>query len=210
MQLTRARILHIIKERRESTVDALSEELELTPATVRHHLDILRGKGLVTAPMVRKRTSPGRPQYAYSLTPAANEYFPKKYDVLANLLLAELSSLLSQEEIEQMLQAIGKHMAQEADISSTVDFETRLTQVVEYLNTQGYLARWESDRPRHYLVHIANCPFERVSTEHPEICKIDASLLEHLIRVPVQRVEWEAAPGHQCTYTVAPDNEQPF
>jgi len=204
MQITRERILNIIKERRQSTVDELSAELGLTPVTVRHHLDILRGQGLVTAPVVRRRKSPGRPQHAYSLTQAASDYFPKKYDNLADLLLTELEEHLPQAEIERMLQNIGERLAAEAGMPDSVDFETRLTLGVEYLNSQGYLARWESNGSGQYFLHISNCPYERVSDRHPEVCKIDATLLTHLLSASVRHVERAAGTDHQCTHIVAP------
>ena len=47
MQATRQRILEILKERGAATVEQLATELELTPVTIRHHLDILRRAGLV-------------------------------------------------------------------------------------------------------------------------------------------------------------------
>ena len=50
MQSTRERILNILKERGQATVDDLSQELGLTAVTVRHHLDILRGEGLIASP----------------------------------------------------------------------------------------------------------------------------------------------------------------
>jgi len=202
MQVTRERILNIMKERTESTVDELSEELGLTPVTVRHHIDILRGQGLITAPVIRRRKSPGRPQYAYTLTQEASEYFPKKYDELVNLLLNELITRLPQEEIEQMLQSIGEHLAEDADIPETANLETRLTLGVEYLNTQGYLARWEPNGPEHYFLHISNCPFERVSEKHPEVCKVDATMLARLLDAPIRHMDLTAGTDRQCMYII--------
>lgn len=203
MQVTRERILNIMKERTESTVEELSTELGLTPVTVRHHIDILRGQGLVTAPVVRRRKSPGRPQYAYSLTHEADEYFPKKYDQLVDLLLSELATRLPQEEIEQMLQTIGERLAKDADVAESADLETRLTLGVEYLNTQGYLARWEPKDPGQYFLHIANCPFEKISARHPAVCRIDATMLASLLDAPIRRVGFTAGTEQQCTYIVA-------
>ncbi len=58
MQATRQRILEILKERHTATVEELAKELELTPVTIRHHLDILRSEGLVQAPQVKRRDTP--------------------------------------------------------------------------------------------------------------------------------------------------------
>ena len=61
MQATRQRILEILKERNTATVEELAYDLGLTPVTIRHHLDILRSEGLVQAPQVKRRDTPGRP-----------------------------------------------------------------------------------------------------------------------------------------------------
>ena len=87
MQSTRQRILKILKEERQATVEQLSDALELTPVTIRHHLEVLKGEGLVEAPQVLRRPGPGRPQYTYGLTEAAVDYFPKNYHGLADLML---------------------------------------------------------------------------------------------------------------------------
>ncbi|NTU63973.1 MAG: ArsR family transcriptional regulator, partial [Chloroflexi bacterium] len=63
MQATRQRILEILKERGAATVEELGSDLDLTPVTIRHHLDILRNEGLIQAPKVKRRDAPGRPQH---------------------------------------------------------------------------------------------------------------------------------------------------
>ncbi|RLC67959.1 MAG: ArsR family transcriptional regulator, partial [Chloroflexi bacterium] len=103
MQATRERILNILKERGQATVDDLSQELGLTTVTVRHHLDILQEEGLVAPPVARSRQSPGRPQYVYTLTREAGAFFPKRYAHLANQLLSEMRARFSPPEVEQMM-----------------------------------------------------------------------------------------------------------
>ena len=95
MQATRQSILNILKERGQTTVEQLSDELKLTPVTIRHHLDILRSEGLVEAPKVQRRQSPGRPQHIYTLTEHAANYFPKNYVAFADLTLQELRERVS-------------------------------------------------------------------------------------------------------------------
>lgn len=205
MQVTRERILRIIKERQQATVDELSQELGLTPVTVRHHLEILRDEGLVAPPLLRRRNSPGRPKYAYTLTEKANILFPKRYDHLASLILGEVRSLLlSPEEVEQMMERIGERIAGQAVPSDEDDFEARLVAVVEFLNERGYLARWEPRDDGGYLLHLANCPYERVAGQDREICIIDLAMLTRLLGVSPRRVSWAAEGDSQCAYAICP------
>ena len=90
MQATRQRILEILKDRNTATVEELAHDLGLTPVTIRHHLDILRSEGLVQAPQVKRRDTPGRPQHVYGLTEAADAYFPKNYAGFTDMMLHEM------------------------------------------------------------------------------------------------------------------------
>jgi len=78
------------QKRGQATIDELGEALDLTPVTIRHHLDILRGEGLVEVPEVRRRMTPGRPQYVYILTETASDFFPKHYSRFADLMIEEI------------------------------------------------------------------------------------------------------------------------
>ena len=207
MQTTREHILHILKERDQATVDELSREIGLTPVTVRHHLDVLRGEGLVAAPVVRRRKAPGRPQHVYTLTENASSHFPKKYDHLASLLLQEIRLSLSSAETHQILHRIGERMARQVTLPNTEDFEARMVTVVAFLNTQGYLARWEEQVEGGYLLHLANCPYEQVVATNDEVCALDVALLTCLLGAPLERIRWSAHDERQCTYAVRPTSE---
>jgi len=204
MQDTRGRILDILKGRQQATVDELSRELGLTPVTVRHHLDILRGEGYVAAPIVHRRKTPGRPQYAYTLTEKASAFFPKRYGQLVSLLLDEMQTCLSPAEVEQMMQHIGERIASQAGMGGEEDFEARLVAAVEFLDQLGYMAEWERRDDGDYLLHVANCPYEQVARQHNEVCKMDLRILTCLLGASPQRVTWAAQGDNQCTYAVRP------
>ena len=203
MQDTRERILDILKERHQATVDDLSRELGLTAVTVRHHLDILRGDGYIAAPIVRRRKTPGRPQYAYTLTEKASEVFPKRYNQLASLILDEIHACLPPAEIDQMMKHIGERIASQASLPEN-EFETRLAAAVEFLDGLGYMARWEQTDTGDYLLQIANCPYEQVACQHGEICQIDMSLLTNLLGTAPLRVDCAAGGDDHCTYYIHP------
>jgi predicted ArsR family transcriptional regulator len=202
MQTTRERILSILKERHQATVDELSQELALTAVTVRHHLEILRGEGLVAAPSVHRRKSPGRPQYVYKLTPKASTFFPKRYDHLAILMLDELHARFSPAEVDQLMKRIGERVADQAALPDVGDFETRLVTVVEFLDGLGYMARWERREGGDCLLHIANCPYEEVASQDHGVCAMDRTLLTRLLGASPQRISCVAQGDPQCTYAI--------
>lgn len=202
MQSTRERILNILKERGQATVETLSRELGLTAATIRHHLDNLRGEGLIAPPTLSRHKTPGRPQYIYILTEKASAFFPKRYEHLAALILDEVRSRLPATEVEQMMQRIGERIAAQADLSGISDFEARLLAVVEFLNGLGYMAHYERCNDANYLLHIINCPYERAAHRDREICAIDMAMLTQLLGTTPRRTSWTAQGDLQCVYAV--------
>jgi predicted ArsR family transcriptional regulator len=202
MQPTREHILTILKEKHEATVDELSEELSLTPVTVRHHLDILRGDGLVDIPRARRRKAPGRPQYLYALTTQGAALFPRRYDQLANHVLIELSSrLASAEEVQEVMESIAERIASQAQLPSG-DFEARLLAVVAFLEELGYMARLDRGDGPDCRIRIVNCPYESVARSHDVVCAMDLALLTRLLGTAPERVACAAREGRECVYLV--------
>ena len=108
MQETRRLILDILRRRAHATVDEIVDELQrrrgsITAVTVRHHLMRLQEDGLITSPELKRRSSPGRPQYIYALTEKAKELFPNNYQRLASSLLVELQKQLPKDRINLIL-----------------------------------------------------------------------------------------------------------
>jgi predicted ArsR family transcriptional regulator len=210
MQRTRQRIIEYLREHGPATVDELSQALDsLTAVTVRHHLDVLRGEGLVSPPQVRHRTTPGRPKYLYGLTDKAESLFPGNLPTLASTMLDELKHTLNPEQISAIFEGVAERMA--AGLPPGPDgeaFEQRLDRVVDHLVQHGYEARWERSR-QGYLLHTANCPYSGVIDEHTELCMLDIRYISHLLgRVP-QRVAHMAEGDAMCSYLVTADRVKP-
>jgi len=204
VQATRERILNILKEQGEATVKELSETLDLTTVTIRHHLDTLRRESLVAPPSVRHRKAPGRPQHVYSLTDEASEFFPKRYERLIDLMLVEMNALLSREQVQHMMECIGKRMVEHVSVPDEVGFEERVAIAVDFMEERGYMAHWEKTEDGEYLVHVANCPYEAVARRHSEVCQIDLTLLTELLGGTLGEICRVSGPARHCTYRVEP------
>lgn len=200
MQATRQRILEILKEHGDATIEELGEALDLTAVTVRHHLDILRGKGLVEVPQVRRRTTPGRPQYVYILTEAASDLFPKNYGSFASLMITEVRDRYGPAELDSILQEMARRMEKDGD-APLGTIEERLGYVVGFLNDRGYIAKWEKNANGYYL-HTANCPYRDISLDHSEVCMMDMTLISDFLGTVPERISWTAAGENNCTYHI--------
>jgi predicted ArsR family transcriptional regulator len=203
MQTTRQRILEILKEKNQATVEELSAELDLTSVTIRHHLDVLRGEGLVGAPEVLRRSGPGRPQHVYELTPAAAVHFPKNYHNLADFMLDEIRQHVSPTELEDIIRGVAERMAAEAPSRGTGKSRSEiLNDAVTYLNEHGYVAHWERTPAGEYVMHTCNCPYERVAQVHQEVCKMDASLVGELLGADPERTSHMAKGDTSCSFVI--------
>ncbi len=206
MQQTRRHILEILKDRKEATIDEIVEALskrigKITAVTVRHHLEILRGDGLVAAPTVRRRSAPGRPQYVYSLTPQAADYFPNNYQGLASGLLSQIKDQLPPAQVNKILDGLASSMAGDAMIPDA-PLDVRLDHVVTYLNGNGYAASWHQTESGEHILSVSNCPYEQVSCSNPELCKMDEHLIRNLIGSPAQRIQWQMDDQESCAFLI--------
>lgn len=210
MQQTRQHILEILKEKEQATVDeivrALADRIgEITAVTVRHHLEVLRGDGLVAAPEVRRRTTPGRPQHIYTLTETALEMFPNNYRGLAGELLQQLKSQLPSREVNVILEGVADQIASGVQIGPA-PLDARLDQVVNYLSEQGYNAYWEK-QDNGFVLHTHNCPYHQLANDHQELCEMDFRMIAGLLGGTVPRRLGRMTDGNpSCSYFIPAQN----
>jgi predicted ArsR family transcriptional regulator len=203
-QDTRQAILEYLKLNGSATVDELAEQVHLNSVTVRHHLDVLRRDELIGEPVVRHRNTPGRPQYAYSLTAKASAHFPKNYCDLAAKLLEEIKASTPPSGVNVIFEGVANRLA--AEVPKPVEGEPRaehLDRAVTFLNDHGYDARWEQSGDS-CLLHTCNCPYEALATENPELCAMDLALAQNLLGGNVERVSRVLDGASSCSYRLVP------
>ncbi len=204
MQSTRQEILEILKEEKQATVEDLAERLELTPMTIRHHLNVLQAQNLVEASKVRRSKKVGRPRLVYTLTEAADELFPQNYGELARYLVSEVKETVGEEGVEALFRRVAERMVEEAPPAvEGQTFEERLAEVVGFMEEQGFLSRWEKTDAGYVLTNI-NCPYRYVSREHDEVCIIDTEILTKLLKVLPQRISSMRSGEPSCSFLLVP------
>ncbi|MCI0709007.1 MAG: ArsR family transcriptional regulator [Chloroflexi bacterium] len=207
IQETRRHILEILKDHSELTVDEIVDilhervEKKVTAATVRHHLDVLKENGMVETPEVRRRDTPGRPQYVFVLTEKAGDYFPSNYAGLAEGLLSQIKAHLPGQQFNVILEGTAREMAAKANIPEDLPFETRLDLVIEHLTEQGYQARWQPAEDG-FLLETSNCPYEKVVQSHDDLCMVDMYLISTLLGIVPRRLGRRAEGDASCSYFI--------
>jgi len=201
MQATRKAILDILKEQGQATVDELAEQLDLTPMTVRHHLNVLKAQNSVMATRLRHSRSVGRPRQVYTLTQTGNELFPANYHQLAERLLDEIKATMSPKEVREIFRRIGEKLAAEAPDVTGLPLSERVSRVSQFLTDRGYISRWE-EIDDGFALHQFNCPYRHVAQEHGEVCELDRVLISRLLGVQTERIHGAASRGEHCTYFI--------
>jgi predicted ArsR family transcriptional regulator len=189
LQNTRATILNLIQSRQSETVASLSEALDLAPATVRRHLDILQRDGLVTFTEVRHGT--GRPEHQFRLTESGHETLPKDYDSLLSDLVGELSGLSAadvngksgQNLLDNALERIARRAAAPYRSANGRD-PLRALKIL--LEEQDYAPEIEATESGARIT-LNNCPFRAVAKENPAICAYDVGLITGVLDGVVTR-----------------------
>lgn len=180
MKTTRARIMEVLHTRRVATASELSRILHLTTADIRHHLSILTYQGVVEVAGHRPTRGRGRPNQLFELTRDATQH---NLDNLAGSLLKEASNSLPTPEYQVYLHRIASRLIQESLTWDSIP-SRRMIQAVGMLNAMNYQARWEAHAGAPHVI-LGHCPYASILAQHPELCQLDAFLLQEMLGSPV-------------------------
>jgi predicted ArsR family transcriptional regulator len=183
MTTSRQRILTHLKKTRSASAREIARALKLSAPNVRHHLAVLCSDGRVEMTSIHNREGRGRPEKVYSLSEAA---LGDNLSALAEAVLTMAGSSLSMEAVASLIldesQFVGLSM------------NRRLALIVEKLNGMHYQARWEAG-PSGPRVLFGRCPYARVIEGHPEICTMDAALLQNSLDRDVLQLKKNEMPA---------------
>jgi predicted ArsR family transcriptional regulator len=176
-ETTRQRVLAYLKRQRGPlTAAQLARGLEMEPANIRHHLGILTADGRVQIVQDQRARGRGRPRQLYALTPALR----------GENLAAALGAILDEApRREELLRSAGSRLA--GPPQTGLPLPRRLAALVENLDRMHYEAHWEAGAEGPRLL-FANCPYAAILEKHPELCRLDAAMLESAMGMPVQQV----------------------
>ncbi len=205
IQDTRWDILRQLRERGQASAQELSQALGMSPVSIHYHLNVLQRDGFVATRPVRRNI--GRPHFVYSLHDSARELFPQSYHRLADRLLGELKSSLSEREISDLFVRIASDIAAEhASALEGKPLDQKLKALVEILGEEGFLARVEKVSGGLRLTQYG-CPYYYVVERHPEVCELDLNLISATLLSPVERQGCVLAGDEVCTFLVRTESQ---
>ncbi len=204
MQRTRCQILEILKKRGGTTLDELSNGVGLSPVTIRAHLAVLERDALVKSEEVRGKV--GRPHYVYSLTPKADEWFPRTNHIVANRILDALIDLDGQQVLDKVAARMAERWAEQwANRVQGVDLETRVAELAAVRSEEGAIAEWKATEDG-YLLRQHHCACWQIARYHPMVCEAEIGYMRRLLRASVQRGEFRVNGGNACSYIIRAEN----
>lgn len=195
MKTSRQRVLEYIQAHYPVTAADLSQALHMTEANARHHLAVLQERGLVQAAGQRPPRVKGRPARRYM---PSEQILGHNLDQLAAALLEWIKSRVGASELDEALRSLAGQIIQAGGAAQPPGEENltrRLYRTVHHLNGLHYQARWEAWRGAPRLI-LGHCPYAAIIDRHPELCRMDAHLLEALAQAQVEQTE-KLVPGTQ-------------
>jgi DeoR family transcriptional regulator, suf operon transcriptional repressor len=202
-QSTRDIILRTIRQQHRATVNELAEAADVSPVTVRHHLNALQADSLLETESVRRKV--GRPYHVYSLSEKGLELFPKRYASLSMRLLEELKHQFPAEVVQNIFHGVVEGIIDEhRPAFEALGFEGRLRYLVELLAEEGFLARWEKRDGRYHLTEYS-CPYRMLGDEHVEVCSLDRDLIVAVLNTEVTQHSCMLSGDTCCEFSFVPN-----
>ncbi len=198
---TRQRVLQSIMEQGPSTANELAERLDLTPAAIRRHLGhLVEGGELVGHDRrVYGARGRGRPAKEFELTEAGRESFHQAYDDLAIAALAQLTSIMGDDALNQLAETrISQVEKRYREIRADEPNGNPVDALAAALSEDGYVA---STRPALAGEQLCqhHCPISQVAQHFPQLCEAETKLFSQLLGVHVQRLATIAHGDGVCT-----------
>lgn len=199
---TRRKILYTLKKSDGLTADQLAGLLGITSMAVRKHLAALENDELIDATVVRRAI--GRPANVYRVTPMAEDFFPKHYDVVATELLTDLLQIDGEPKVNLLLERRADRTREflRERLSHARNLRERVAALADGMDELGYYAVWEQRDETTYVIKQYNCAINRVATCFPAACNYEADMFRQLLDADVERATHVLAGDHVCGYVI--------
>jgi predicted ArsR family transcriptional regulator len=207
---TRGAIVQLLLESGPITAGEIGDQLGISAAGVRRHLDALldAGEAQSSAAAAWQHNGRGRPARRYRLTPAGRAKMEHTYDDLAVQAIRQLREIggddavraFARRRVDDILSGVTEGSD---DVESTVD------RVAGALTKAGYAATaTQVAGPLHGIELCQHhCPVSHVAEEFPELCDAEREAFAEVLGTHVQRLATIVNGDCACT-THVPLNQE--
>lgn len=174
-----------LRRRGAASAGQIGQALDLSAATVRHHLSLLLDDGRVVGAGERSNGRRGRPQKAFRLS---ERVLGENQGMLSDMLLDEWLAGSSRAKQAAKVQILAEGLADrmgrtDPDLSSM----KRVAELTRRLNELHYESGWEAGAQGPRLL-FGHCPYAAIIDKHPELCLMDAGMLALQMDADVEQV----------------------
>ena len=198
----RGALLTQLKRAQSLTARELATRLEVSLNAVRHHLKELEAEGLIT--YRREHRGVGAPVFAYGLSRAGEDLFPRRYAAALSAMLSAVVERDGREAAVVMLESYFGALAgrMRAELQGVPQPE-RLGALARLLSEEGYMAEARvASEAEHAALVEHNCPIPAVAERFPEICAVEARYLADVLGAEVERTGHILSGCPACEYKV--------
>lgn len=194
----------MILENGPSTAVSLAEELELTPAAVRRHLDHLVEEGTVEARQQRVygARGRGRPAKVFALTESGRDALDHQYDTLAVDALHFLAEHGGDEAVLAFARRRADFIAEDFAVIAEERPDLTPAEVLAEVLTQGGYAAAVRSLPMGEQLCQQHCPVSHVAAEFPQLCEAETEAIGEVLGRHVQRLATIAHGDGVCTTSI--------
>jgi len=193
----------LLQHREGLTVSDLTHKLSISRNAVNQHLNSLDCAGFIDNAM--SSSTGGRPSKVYMLSAKGLELFPRHYALFSSLLIQWIKQKLGEAELEICMKELGALVAEEfrPQVQKHTTQTDQMTEVANIMQELGYEARIETDTKDVSEIIASNCVFHQLAKDSQEICKLDTSLMSHLLEADIEHRECIIKGGRCCRFRIA-------
>lgn len=169
----------LFKKSNGITMEDVMEHFTISEAAIRKHLHELERQNLIAKKVHKQKI--GRPYHSYALTEKGHGTFPNQYESLPVELLEDLEELQGPQAVRALLYKRMERQATEFQVEIAVTgFENRISALVEYQNSTGYMVEVEKTPEGHYSLMNYNCPIANIAHKYRQVCSNEKKIYNQL------------------------------
>jgi predicted ArsR family transcriptional regulator len=201
------RIVERLQRLDGATAADLAEDLGLTGAAVRQHLDGLADLGLAAKAEVTRPGGRGRPAQRWVLTPLARSLFPDRHADLTVELLDLVRDELGEAALDQLIDGRTRRQrrAYDAALATAEDLRDRAVRLAGVRSAEGYAAEVVDAPDGDGLLLVErHCPICEAATACQGLCRSELEVFRAVLGAgaEVHREQHLLAGDTRCTYRI--------
>ncbi|MBI2924399.1 MAG: transcriptional regulator [Verrucomicrobia bacterium] len=201
---SRQAMLQLLKQLGPTDAQALASKLGISAMAVRQHLYGLRNQALVT--YQEQPRAVGRPAKMWSLTTAADRFFPDAHAGLTVNVLNAADQTFGQQGVQRVVSRCAQQQIENyrSRIPATGSLQSRLQALIFLRNEEGYMAEVQRQRDGSFLLIENHCPISAAANVCPKLCDAELEVFRTVLGegMVIERMEHMVAGARRCVYRV--------